>query len=99
MVKTLKAPNKGLHKRQSEDKHFEGQLKRVFGAFSRKPSTMLMVSVETGILRANICRYVSKWREQGKIHLLYKRDCKISKHLAGYYTTDTSLFTQPLTLF
>lgn len=99
MVKTLKAPSKGLHKRQSEDKHFEGQLKRVFGAFSRKPSTMLMVSVETGIFRANICRYVARWQKQGSIHLMHKGLCKVSKHRAGYYTTDTSLFTQPLTLF
>lgn len=25
--------------------------------------------------------------------------CKVSKHRAGYYTTDTNLFTRPLKLF
>lgn len=99
MVKTLNTPSNSLHKRQGEDKHFEVQMKRVFAAFKRKPSTMLMVSIETGILRANICRYVAKWQKQGSIHLLKQGLCKVSKHRAGYYTTDTNLFTQPLKLF
>lgn len=50
MVKTLNTPSNSLHKRQSKDKHFEVQMKRVFAAFKRKPSTMLMVSIETGAL-------------------------------------------------
>jgi hypothetical protein len=95
----LKAPSAGLHKRQSEDKHFQGQMIRVFEAFRRKPSTMLMVAAETGILRANICRYVARWQKQGSIHLVRKGLCKVSKHRAGYYTTDAGLFTQPLKLF
>jgi hypothetical protein len=99
MVKTLNTPSNSLHKRQGKDKHFEVQMKRVFAAFKRKPSTMLMVSIETGILRANICRYVSEWQKQGRIHLFKQGLCKVSKHRAGYYTTDTNLFTQPLKLF
>ncbi len=99
MVKTLNTPSNSLHKRQRKDKHFEVQMKRVSAAFKRKPSTMLMVSIETGILRANICRYIAKWQKQGSIHLLKQGLCKVSKHRAGYYTTDTNLFTQPLKLF
>ena len=100
MVKTLNTPSNSLHKkRQGKDKHFEVQMKRVFAAFKRKPSTMLMVSIETGILRANICRYVAKWQKSNSIHLLKQGLCKVSKHRAGYYTTDTNLFTQPLKLF
>ena len=99
MVKTLNTPSNSLHKRQGKNKHFEVQMKRVFAAFKRKPSTMLMVSIETGIVRANICRYVAKWQKQGSIHLLKQGLCKVSKHRAGYYTTDTNLFTQPLKLF
>jgi hypothetical protein len=99
MVKTLNTPSNSLHKRQGKDKHFEAQMKRVFAAFKRKPSTMLMVSIETGILRANICRYVAKWQKGNSIHLLKQGLCKVSKHRAGYYTTDTNLFTQPLKLF
>ena len=99
MVKTLNTPSNSLHKGQGKDKHFEVQTKRVFAAFERKPSTMLMVSIETGVLRANICRYVAKWQKGNSIHLLNQGLCKVSKHLAGYYTTDTNLFTQPLKLF
>jgi hypothetical protein len=99
MVKTLNTPSNSLHKTQSKDKYFEVQMKRVFAAFKRKPSTMLMVSIETGILRANICRYVAKWQKSNSIHLLKQALCKVSKHRAGYYSTDTNLFTQPLKLF
>jgi hypothetical protein len=70
-----------------KDKRFEAQQKRVFAAFSRKPSTMLMVAIETGILRANICRYVAEWRKEYRIFLLGVSLCKISKHRAGYYST------------
>jgi hypothetical protein len=72
MAKTLNTPSNSLHKRQGEDKHFEAQMKRVFAAFKRKPSTMLMVSIETGILRANICRYVAKWQKSNSIHLWHE---------------------------
>ena len=99
MVKTLNTPSNSLHNRQGKDKHFEAQMKRVFAAFKRKPSTMLMVSIETGILRANICRYVAKWPKSNSIHLLKQGLCNVSKHRAGYYSTNTNLFTQPLKLF
>lgn len=88
----LNSPIDFSHKRQGKDKHFEAQMKLVFAAFKRRPSTMLMVSIETGILRANICRYVAEWQKQGSIHLLKQGLCKVSKHRAGYYTTDPELF-------
>ena len=87
------------HKRQPQDTNFQAQIKRVFAALYRQPKTMLMVSIETGILRANICRYVAKWQKSNSIHLLKQGLCKVSKHRAGYYTNDTNLFTQPLKLF
>lgn len=99
MVKTLNTPINSLRKRKSKDKKFEVQMSRVFAAFKRKPSTMLMVSIETGVLRANICRYVAEWRKGNTIHLLKQGLCEASKHRAGYYTTDTSLFTQSSKLF
>lgn len=95
----LNSPKVFLHKGQGKDKHFQAQMKRVFKALCRQPKTMLMVSIETGILRANICRYVAKWQKSNSIHLLKQGLCKVSKHRAGYYTTDTNLFTQPLKLF
>jgi hypothetical protein len=99
MFKTLNTPSYSLQNGQGKDKRFEAQMKRVFAAFRHKPSTMLMVSVETGILRANICRYVAEWKRQGRIHEAYQGLCSVSKHRAVYYTTDPNLLTQPLTLF
>lgn len=85
MVKTLNTPSNSLHKRRCKDKHFEVQMKRVFAAFKRKPSIMLMVSMETGISRVNICRYVAKWQKSNGIHLLKQGLCKVSKYREGYY--------------
>lgn len=92
MDKPLKPPNNSLHKRQSKDKHFQTQMETVFAAFRSKPQTMLMVEIKTGIFRANICRYVAKWQKSNSIHLLRQGLCKVSKHGAGYYTTDPELF-------
>lgn len=85
------APN-FLHKRQGKSTHFQAQMKRVFVALYRQPKTMLMVSVETGILRANICRYVAEWEKQNCIRIVRKGICPISKHRAGFYTTNPRLF-------
>ena len=87
MKNTNNNPNAFQHKRQDKDKHFQQQRIRVFKAFQNNPKTMLMVAIETGILRANICRFIAKWQKENKIHLVEKRLCKISKHRAGYYST------------
>ena len=92
-------PSNSLLIRQRKDTHNQAQIKTVFEAFSIQPKTMLMVSIETGILRANICRYVSKYQKQNNIHKIKTGLCQISKFRAGYYTTDESLFSKPLTLF
>lgn len=81
-----------LHKRQGEVKYFQAQKKAVFNAFREKPKTMLMVSIETGILRANICRYVAEMEKENRICKVRKSFCPISKHVAGFYTTNRDLF-------
>lgn len=83
--------NKALSNKQSKDKALI-QEQRLFKAFFKAPKTMLMVSVETGILRANICRYVSNFRKQNNIAEVKKDLCKISKHRAGYLTTNPDQF-------
>jgi hypothetical protein len=98
MFKTFNTSENSLLSGQDKDKHFEAQQVKVFEAFKRQPSTMLMVSIETGILRANICRYVSGWQKSNRIILLGEGICGISKHRAGYYSTETTLFSQPLKL-
>lgn len=87
---TPNSPEISLHRRQYKDKHFQAQFKRVFRAF-QQPKTMLMVSIETGILRANICRFVAELKEQKRIVLVKTGICKISKHRAGYYCTSIAI--------
>ena len=87
------------------NKHHEDKKKRfyqreiVFNALAKNPATMLMVAHQTGIERANICRYVAELQKCNGIALIKKGLCQISKNTAGYYTTDKSKFpVLPLTL-
>ena len=67
------------------------QKQRTAAAFYSRPKTMLMVAVETGIMRASICRYVSQLRRNDSIYLIRKGICPISKCRAGFYTTNPDL--------
>jgi hypothetical protein len=53
---------------------------------------MLQVSKETDILRANICRYIAKWKEAGQIQVICKGRCPHTHFTAGFYSTDKALF-------
>lgn len=72
---------------QSKDNHFQGQMKIVFDALYRQPKTMLMVSTETGILRANICRYVAKWSKYNSIKIVRLGICPVSKSSGVQFLT------------
>lgn len=91
---------KGSHKAaplsESHDKYreFRAQYQIVYQSFKECPKTMLDVSLETGILRANICRYVADMENKGVIQLLYKSEDEHTRFTAGYYTTDKTLFRQ-----
>ena len=80
-------------RKQSKDKHFINQYQTVCESFKERPKTMLEVSVETGILRANICRYVAKM--DNKVQVIRKGLCPYTKFRAGFYSTDETLFTKP----
>lgn len=67
---------------------FQGQVKRAFAEFYREPITMLQCEQRTGIMRANLCRYVANWKKLGLIYLVEKSKCPISKMIAGFYSTD-----------
>ncbi len=64
------------------------QRQSVFSAFYNSPKTMLMVSIETGIYRANVCRYVSEFRDFNQIDSVKKDICPISRHAAEFLTTN-----------
>lgn len=72
---------------KSKCNDFTGQMKRVYKSFSERPKTMLQVAIETNILRANLCRYIAKWKKQNKIELVKFGICPITKHRAGFYCT------------
>lgn len=88
MKKPFNTPLYFLYKLRIKNKNFEPQRKTIFAAFYRQPKTMLMVSIETGILRANICRFIAELEKQGRIKLVRKGICPITKHRAGFYTTN-----------
>lgn len=78
--------------RRCKDSDFVAQEKRVLKAFAEYPMTMKMASVMAKVDRANICRFIDKWKEQGRIFLLNKSRCPITKHpKVGFYTTDFEL--------
>lgn len=77
-----------------KDSDLRTQYKIAYQSFREQPKTMLDVSLETGILRANICRYVADMKNKGIIQLLYKTEDEHTKFTAGYYTTDKSLFRE-----
>lgn len=76
-----------------QDRKYKAQMQKVFLSLYKKPKTMLMVSLETGVLRANICRYVAEWERKDCIRIYRKGYCPITKHRAGFYTTNPELFS------
>lgn len=96
MDKRKKAASTTTHSLNKQDKgnEFRAQYQIVYQSFKEHPKTMLDVSLETGILRANICRYVADMEDKGLIQLLFKTEDSHTKFTAGYYTTDKELFHQ-----
>ncbi|MEG1867270.1 MAG: hypothetical protein RR331_10440 [Bacteroides sp.] len=96
MEEKKKGSPKTTHSLNSYDKdsEFQSQYQIVYLSFSERPKTMLDVSLETGILRANICRYVADMEDKGLIQVLYRIYDKHTKFTAGYYTANKELFNQ-----
>jgi hypothetical protein len=80
---------------QSKDNHFVSQYQTVYQSFKERPKTMLQVSIETGILRANICWYIAEMEDKGYIQVIRKGLCPFTHFCAGFYSTDEALFTKP----
>ena len=72
---------------KSKDKHYQTQMQVVFDALLKQPKTMLMVEVETGIMRSNITRYVAKWKKQDCIKIVRFGICPISKSTGVQFLT------------
>ncbi len=66
----------------------QSQIVNVAEAFRKSPATMLMIARQTGIERANICRYVAEMRKADRIFLVRKGLCPITRHTANFLTTN-----------
>lgn len=81
--------------KQGKDKEFKAQLQRVYRALIVKPMTMKEIDVCTGVMRENICRYISTLMEQNKIAIIKQRKCTITGFSrVNEYTADPDLFPQ-----
>lgn len=91
---------KSLTVRQPKDKKTDQQ-NAVFQCFFDSPKTMKEADKSSGVMRENICWYVRTLRKDGRIWVIRKRFCEVTKHLANEYTTNHELFPKPsqLTLF
>jgi hypothetical protein len=94
-MKTKTATEAAAIETQDKDNHFVSQYQTVYQSFKERPKTMLQVSIETGILRANICRYIAEMEEKGHIQVIRKGFCPYTHFVAGFYSTDEALFTNP----
>ena len=75
---------------------FNRQYQTVFDSFSEFPKTMMMVSVETNIMRSNITRYISVMKRQGTIKLVKKDVCPITRMSnVGFYMTVANVQPEP----
>jgi nitrogen regulatory protein PII len=91
---------KSSGKGQGKVTKIQSKMQRVFNAFNGQPKTVLMVSVETGVLRADIVRCITKLEQRNRIGVVRIGICPVSKHRAEFYTTDFELFptVKPKTL-
>ena len=60
--------------------------------FERGVYTMKQVSVKTDIDRSHVCRFIGRMKRSKSVYLVRKGICPITKHLAGFYTTNYNLY-------
>ncbi len=90
MKDSSNSPKESFSNRQAQDTKFRTQKETVYKSISITPKTTLMIFLDTGILRANVCRYIDELQEEGRVKLLKKTFCKASGYRAGYYISSTN---------
>jgi len=70
----------------------KGQIRQTIEALKEQPMTSMMLSVKTGILRANLTRYLAKLERQGRVTVVYEKKCRITGHAAKYYSSNPAHF-------
>ena len=82
---------------EDRDKDKQTELKKVKEYLFKNTATMKAVTVNTGIIRENICRRIADLRKAGQICKVKIGKCPITGHRnVGFYTTNPTLFiTKP----
>ena len=79
-------------KDNTNNTHFQTQLKQTFDGFFAEPQSMKELSIKTGIDRAGICWFCREMRLTNRIAVFKKSYCSITKRLVNKYTTNPDLF-------
>lgn len=96
IISPLKTESRVKTDKITQDKK-DVQARRTRAAFMERPKTMMEVSVETGILRANICRYVAEMHRALQIQVHHYGIDPITKASGvQFLTTDPALFVKPI---
>lgn len=75
---------------QAQDKHFRAQKETIHNSIASEAKTMLMIFIDTGIVRANVCRRIAELQDEGRVKLAYKTFCKATGHRASYYISTSN---------
>jgi hypothetical protein len=70
---------------KAQDKQFRTQKEVIYNSIKDQAKTMLMIFIDTGIVRANVCRRIAELQEENRVKLVYKTFCKATGRRAGYY--------------
>ena len=70
----------------------KNQIRRTIEALEVQPMTSMMLSARTGILRANLTRYIAYLEKRNKVVTVEEKPCKITGHKAKYYSSDPKYF-------
>ena len=87
-MENKKAPVGAEEENRYKNSKYFNQLTLVQLSFFERPKTMKMVDKETGVMRENICRYKRIMQRSGAIWLINKSICPITRHRAGFYSTN-----------
>ena len=77
---------------QFKDSKYLSQAQRIYDFFYSTTTTMYDAEKQTGICRPSICRYIGKMRKSDRVAIVKKGICPISKHRAGFITTNPKRF-------
>lgn len=78
---------------QGKNKKYKAQLQRVYKALLDKPMTMKELDAHTGVMRENICRYISTLLEHNKVAIIRQRKCTVTRFSrVNEYTANPDLF-------